>query len=292
VIFFGYYYLGSVLCGSALRIPYPIAYCTGNQKAVIHAENHMNQVIIMAGGKGTRMNMVDRPKTMIEVAGKPIVEHIVEAAEEAVPETKPVVIVGFQGHTIVAYFGDRIVAAEQKEQLGTGHAVACAAPLLRDRSDIGNVVVIAGDQPLISAETIRTVMAHHESAEETITLGTVVVPDFSGMNKHLLHYGRIVRRRDGSVERIVEYKDATEEERAIREVNTSIYCFNAPWLWEHLDRLGSDNASNEYYITDLIGMAMDEGRTIRALPLPRPEEGLNVNTPEHLEAIEEVFRNR
>ncbi len=252
----------------------------------------MNQVIIMAGGKGTRMNMTDMPKTMIPVAGRPIVEHIVEAAEEAVPETKPVVIVGFQGHTIIDHFGDRIVAAEQKEQLGTGHAVACAAPLLRDRNDIGNIVVIAGDQPLISAETIRAVMAHHESEGETITLGTVVVPDFTGMNEHLLHYGRIVRREDGSVERIVEYKDATERERDIREVNTSIYCFNALWLWEHLDRLGSDNVSNEYYITDLIGIAMDEGRTICALPLPRPEEGLNVNTPEHLEAIEEVFRSR
>lgn len=252
----------------------------------------MNQVIIMAGGKGTRMNMTDMPKTMIPLAGRPIVEHIVDAAQEAVPETKPVVIVGFQGHTIVEYFGDRIVVAEQKEQLGTGHAVACAAPLLRDRDDIGNVIVIAGDQPLISAETIRTIMEHHETEEETITLGTVVVPDFEGMNTHLLHYGRIVRRGDGSVERIVEYKDATEEEHAIREVNTSIYCFNAPWLWEHLEKLGSDNASQEYYITDLIGMAMDEGKKIRAIALPRPEEGLNVNTPEHLAAIEEVFRSR
>jgi bifunctional UDP-N-acetylglucosamine pyrophosphorylase/glucosamine-1-phosphate N-acetyltransferase len=252
----------------------------------------MNQVIIMAGGKGTRMNMTDMPKTMIPVAGRPIVEHIVDAAQEAVPETKPVIIVGFHGDKIVEHLGERAEYAKQEEQLGTGHAVACAAPILRDRSDIENVIVIAGDQPLVSAETIWAIIAHHEAEGETVTLGTVVAPDFTGMHEHLLHYGRIVRSDDGSVERIVEYKDATDEERAIREVNTSVYCFSAPWLWEHLERLGSDNASNEYYITDLIGMAMSEGRKICAVSLPRPEEGLNVNTPEHLEAIEGVFQNR
>ena len=252
----------------------------------------MNQVIVMAGGKGTRMNMTDIPKTMIRVEGKPIVEYIVEAAETAVPETKPVVIVGFQGHTIQAYLGDRVICVEQKEQLGTGHAVACAAPLLRDRRDIKYVIVLAGDQPLISADTIRTILDHHEKSQETITLGTVVVPDYSGIHEHLLHYGRIIRKEDGTVERIVEYKDATEEERAIREVNTSVYCFDADWLWSHIDKLGSDNASKEFYITDLIGMAMEEGRNINAIPLPDPLEGLNVNTPEQLTAIGGVMGER
>ncbi len=252
----------------------------------------MNQVIVMAGGKGTRMNMTDIPKTMIRVEGKPIVEYIVEAAETAVPETKPVVIVGFQGHTIQEYLKDRVICVEQKEQLGTGHAVACAAPILRDRSDIKYVIVLAGDQPLISADTIRTVLDHHEKSQETITLGTVVVPDYSGIHEHLLHYGRIIRKEDGTVSRIVEYKDATEEERAIREVNTSVYCFDADWLWSHIDKLGSDNASKEFYITDLIGMAMEEGRNINAIPLPDPLEGLNVNTPEQLTAIGGVMGER
>jgi bifunctional UDP-N-acetylglucosamine pyrophosphorylase/glucosamine-1-phosphate N-acetyltransferase len=249
----------------------------------------MNQVIIMAGGKGTRMNMTDKPKTMIPVAGKPIVEHIVEAAETAVPETKPVIIVGFQGHTIVDHFGDRAVCVEQKEQLGTGHAVSCAAHLFRDRSVIGHVIVLAGDQPLVSARTIEAILSRHEKNGETVTLGTVVVSDYTGINEHLLHYGRIVRKKDGSVERIVEYKDATEEERAIREVNTSIYCFDSAWLWEHIDRLGSDNASKEFYITDLIAMAMAEGRNLAAVALPDPVEGLNVNTPDQLKAIETIL---
>ncbi|MEI7749408.1 MAG: NTP transferase domain-containing protein [Candidatus Moraniibacteriota bacterium] len=252
----------------------------------------MNQVIIMAGGKGTRMNMTDIPKTMIPIAGKPIVEHIVEAAEQALPETKPVIIIGFHGEKIAEHFDSRVTCVEQKEQLGTGHAVACAAPLFRDRTDISHVVVIAGDQPLISSETIRTILAHHEKRGETITLGTVVVPDFSGIHEHLLHYGRIIRKPDGSVERIVEYKDATETERAIREVNTSVYCFESSWLWRHVERLGSDNASKEFYITDLIGMAMEEGKNICAIPLPDPLEGLNVNTPEHLAAIEIIFAER
>lgn len=252
----------------------------------------MNQVIIMAGGKGTRMNMTDMPKTMIPVAGMPIVEHIVRAAEEAVPETKPAVVVGFQGHTIVGHFGDRIVAAEQKEQLGTGHAVACAAPLFRDRKVAGSVIVLAGDQPLLSADTVRAILAHREETGATIALGTVVVPDFTGLHEHLLHYGRIVRDADGNVARIVEYKDATGEERDIREVNTSVYCFDAEWLWSHIDALGSDNAAKEFYLTDLIGMAMEEGRKLSALPLPDPLEGLNVNTPDQLEAIEGVFRER
>jgi len=252
----------------------------------------MNQVIIMAGGKGTRMNMVDKPKTMIEIVGKPIVEHIVEAAERAVPGIRPAVIVGFQRHTIVEHFGDRIVAVEQKEQLGTGHAVACAAPLFRDREDIDRVIVIAGDQPLVSPETIEAVLDRSRKQDGAVILGTVVVPRFGGIYKHLLHYGRIVRNDDGSVSRIVEYKDATEAERAIREVNTSIYCFDAKWLWEHIDRLGSDNASKEFYLTDLVAMAMEEGKRIHAMPLPDPLEGLNVNTPEQLRAIEKIFRDR
>ncbi|NTW14324.1 MAG: NTP transferase domain-containing protein [Candidatus Moranbacteria bacterium] len=252
----------------------------------------MNQVIIMAGGKGTRMNMTDMPKTMIPVGGKPIVEHIVEAAEKALPETKPIVIVGFHGEKIAEHFGDRVICVEQKEQLGTGHAVACAAPILHDRKDISHVVVLAGDQPLISSETIGTILAHHTERGETITLGTVVAPDFTGIHEHLLHYGRIVRNGDGSVERIVEFKDANGEERDIREVNTSMYCFESVWLWEHIDRLGSDNASKEFYITDLIGMAMGEGKNICAIPLPDPLEGLNVNTPEQLAAIEVVFESR
>jgi bifunctional UDP-N-acetylglucosamine pyrophosphorylase/glucosamine-1-phosphate N-acetyltransferase len=252
----------------------------------------MNQVIIMAGGKGTRMNMTDIPKTMIPVAGKPIVEHIVEAAEKALPETKPVVIIGFQGEKIAEHFDLRVTCVRQKEQLGTGHAVACAAPLFRDRSDIAHIVVISGDQPLISSQTIQTVLRHHEEQGETITLGTVVVPDFTGIHEHMLHYGRIVRGKEGNVARIVEYKDATEEERAIREVNTSVYCFESAWLWEHIDRLGSENASKEFYITDLIGMAMNEGHTICAIPLPDPLEGLNVNTPEQLAAIEGIFAKK
>jgi len=255
-------------------------------------EKHMNQVIIMAGGKGTRMNMTDKPKTMIPVAGKPIVEHIVEAAERAVPETKPVIIIGFKGEKIAEHFDLRVTCVEQREQLGTGHAVACAAPLFRDRPDIGHIVVVCGDQPLISSETIRTVLEHHEKQGETITLGTIVVPDFTGIHEHMLHYGRIVRNPEGNVERIVEYKDATEEERDIREVNPSVYCFESSWLWEHIDRLGSENASQEFYITDLIGMAMKEGKTICAIPLADPLEGLNVNTPDHLVAIESVFSER
>ncbi len=252
----------------------------------------MNQVIIMAGGKGTRMNMTDIPKTMIPVSGKPIVEYIVEASEKAVPETKPVIIVGFHGEKIKEHLDGRVICVVQEQQLGTGHAVSCASPLLHEQSDISHIVVLAGDQPLISAETIRTILAHHEERGETITLGTVVVPDFVGIHEHLLHYGRIVRNKDGIVERIVEYKDATEEERAIREVNTSVYCFEASWLWEHVDQLGSDNASKEFYITDLIAMAMEEGKNICAIPLPDPLEGLNVNTPEQLVAIEGIFTER
>lgn len=252
----------------------------------------MNQVIIMAGGKGTRMNMTDIPKTMIPVAGKPIVGHIVDAAMSAVPETKPVVIVGFQGHRIVEYLGDRAICVEQKEQLGTGHAVACAAPMFRDRTDIDNIIVLAGDQPLITDRTLRTLLTRHEQGDETITLGSVVVPNYLGIHEHLLQYGRIVRNGDGTISRIVEYKDASDAERSLREVNTSMYCFDARWLWEHIDRLGSDNASKEFYVTDLIAMAMGEGGRISAIPLPDPLEGLNVNTPDQLDAVGKVFLER
>ena len=242
----------------------------------------MNQVVILAGGKGSRMQS-DIPKVLTPVKGIPIITRLLSAVQ-GIAE-KPVVVVGYRGDEVKAYLGDACEYAYQAEQLGTGHALLCAKSVLVDRG-YKNIIVMPGDHPLVSAETFRKLIASHEQYQAKMSLAIVSVPNYEGDYEAFAHFGRIVRDATGMVVRIVEYKDATDEERQIREVNPSYYCFDAEWLWQNIDRLNSENMAHEFYLTDMVALARQAGGLIPTIAVENPFEGLGVNDREQLEIIE------
>ena len=224
----------------------------------------------------------DLPKAMHPVAGRPMVDYVVEAATAATGR-KPLVVVGYGRAMVEASLGDRADFVVQEEQLGTGHATARAAERLAGFR--GTVVVLPCDTPLISAQTLVEFIAVHERTGAAVTVLTAVVNDPSG-------YGRVIRAADGRVMSIVEDRDASPEERAIREVNTAIYCFDVPTLLAALPRLTRDNAQKEYYLPDLVALALADGRLVQAYQARDSEEVSGVNTRRQLAEVEAVVRRR
>ncbi|KHL10325.1 bifunctional UDP-N-acetylglucosamine pyrophosphorylase/glucosamine-1-phosphate N-acetyltransferase [Mumia flava] len=219
-------------------------------------EQPTTSVIVLAAGGGTRMRS-RRPKVLHPIAGRSLVGHAIAAARAVRPD-QVAVVVGHQREQVVEHLGEiapDVLHAVQAEQLGTGHAVSVAFEVLGDVD--GTALVVYGDVPLLSAETLEEFLANHRDSERALSVLTARVPDPHG-------YGRIVRRPDGSVEAIVEEKDASDEQRAIDEINSGIVAFDARWGRSALSRIGNDNAQGEYYLTDLVGIAVAEGRQVGA----------------------------
>lgn len=247
--------------------------------------------IIMAAGKGTRMQS-DLPKVVHPVAGEPMVRWVVRACAEAGCQ-RIVVVVGYQQETVrnallgVALpAGAELVYALQDEQLGTGHAVMCAADAVLDAGDERHAVfVLAGDGPLIRSSTLEGLVELHDRVGASATLATAVIDDPSG-------YGRIVRDSQGGFQGIVEQKNASEEQLKIREVNPSYYCFEARELFASLKDVTRNELTGEYYITDVPGMLLEGGRRVEVIDSVPPEDILSINTLEHLAAVDAVLRAR
>ncbi len=237
--------------------------------------------VILAAGKGTRMKS-RLPKVLHPVLDKPMILYAVETALRVAPEP-PVLVVGHGAREVQAVVGERARYVVQEDQLGTGHAVLQARPLLEGRADA--VLVTYGDMPLLRAETLRHLVQEHVHTRATITMLTVVLDDPRG-------YGRILRDDAGKVVGIVEEADATPEQRAIRELNVGIYVFDAAWLWENLPRVQPSPVKGEYYLTDLVGMAVAQGRLVHALPVEDQEEVLGVNTRLHLAEVTRALQRR
>ncbi len=233
--------------------------------------------LILAAGKGTRMKS-KTPKVLHKVCGKPMLSHVMEAAAEAGID-ESVVVLGHEIDKIIEYYPE-INYVEQKEQKGTGHAVMCAEEKLPAE---GMVVVICGDTPLITAETISRLMDFHAEENNTVTVLTAVIDNPKG-------YGRIVKDENGNITAIVEEKDASEEIRLIKEINSGIYCFEAGFLKESLSKLTDNTASKEYYLTQLIEIAVSEGRKTGALAADNPDETDGVNDRVQLAAAEKKMR--
>lgn len=243
----------------------------------------VNAALILAAGKGTRMKS-GLAKVLHELAGRPMLAWPLAAAQEA-GAAELVVVAGHQAEQVRACLagvaGVRI--ALQEEQLGTGHAVACALPELAAQS--GTVVILCGDTPLLTGETLRRLAAAHSAAGAAVTVLTARLDDPHG-------YGRIVRGSDCGVLKIVEQKDATPQEAAIDEINSGIYCMDIPFLRAHIDRIGSDNAQKEYYLTDLVAIAVAEGRGCVAVTAADPQEIMGVNDRRHLAEAAVLLRRR
>ena len=237
--------------------------------------------LILAAGKGTRMKS-SMPKVLHKVGGVPMVEQVLRAVKAAGTQ-RQVVVVGFGGEAVQEYLGDRAETVVQEQQLGTGHAVMQAEPLLSGLS--GTLLVTCGDTPLVTEDTFRSLLAHHEATQAAATVLTAVMPDPTG-------YGRVIRNEKGQVVKIVEQKDGSPEELAVREVNAGIYCFDMELLWQMLHNVTNNNAQGEYYLTDIIGMLVDAGKVVSAFAAPDYKETLGVNSRLQMAEAEQVLRRR
>lgn len=236
--------------------------------------------VVLAAGQGTRMKS-KLPKVLHPILGIPLAAYSIRAALAATGE-KPVLIVGHQAEEVKAAFGDTAQYALQEPQLGTGHAVMQARALLEGKSD--HILVTYADMPLLTTNTLTQLINAHTSAQSAITMLTVIAADPRG-------FGRVVRKADGQVQAIVEEAQATPEQLAIRELNTGVYCFRAGWLWNALDRIGL-SPKGEYYLTDLAGIAAQEGQSIQALAIDDPGEVIGINTRIHLAEAARAMRDR
>lgn len=237
--------------------------------------------VILAAGKGTRMKS-KLPKVLHKAGGKSMVQHVIDAAKAA-GSSRTVVITGFGSEAVRAAIGEQAECVEQKEQLGTGHAVLQAKPLLQDEK--GTIMVLCGDTPLLTGDLLKKLYDAHVAARAKATVLTAIMPDATG-------YGRIVRAADGSVEKIVEHKDATEAEREICEVNSGIYCFDAQALFQSLAQVTNDNAQGEYYLPDVLWILKKQGEKIAAVAADNYEDTLGINSRLQLAGAEKILRRR
>lgn len=233
--------------------------------------------IILAAGKGKRMGS-DLPKVLIEVCGRPMIYYVLDAVRAADIE-RIVIVVGHRSNLVRAELADKtgVSFVEQTQQLGTGHAVkACRDELAAQQ---GPVLILAGDSPLVQASSVRTLLSEFADRQPACLLGTATKADPVGL-------GRIVRDEQGGFSAIVEEKDATPEQRAIKEVNMSTYVFAPAPLREALEQLTAENAQGEYYLTDCPGVLKAAGKSVLALNALQPCEALSVNTLAELSIVE------
>jgi len=243
------------------------------------------QIIILAAGKGTRMASPE-PKALTMLKGKPFLQHILDTIKTLDSKIKPIIVIGHKKERIKEVLGKKYIYAEQNEQLGTGHAVMSAKKAILEKHEI--VLVLYADQPLVSKETLKRIIEKHLEKKPTITLATATVPDFKDWRVGLNYYGRIIRGTDGLVKKIVEFKDANDAEKKIKELNPALYAFDAKWLWKNIDELKNENSEKEFYLTELVKMACEQNKKIEAVPVANIIEALQPNSKEELEILEKL----
>ncbi|OPZ64595.1 MAG: Bifunctional protein GlmU [Firmicutes bacterium ADurb.Bin506] len=237
--------------------------------------------VLLAAGQGKRMKS-EMPKVLHEVAGKPIIDHALDAMRRA-GATRIIVVVGHAGDALAAHIGDAAEVVWQHEQLGTGHATMQALPALEGFD--GPVVVAAGDVPTLRASTLAGLVEKQTSGGYSAAVLTMVLDDPA-------QYGRIVRSVNGDLKAITEYRDASDEVRAVREVNTSVYSFNCADLRAELPNISNRNDQREYYLTDVIAALVAHGKRVRAVVLNDATEGFGINSREELAQAGKVLRER
>lgn len=236
--------------------------------------------IILAAGQGTRMKS-SLPKVLHPLLGVPLARYSLAMAREVTGRT-PLVVIGHGGQQVKQALGEHAKYILQDQQMGTGHAVLQAEPNLRDFD--GLVLVISADMPLLRAETIHSLVEIQVGNSGPISLLTVSGTEPRG-------FGRILRDKQGNVTAIVEEAQATPEQLAIREYNVGAYCIRASWLWSALKKVRK-NPKGEYYLTDIVQIAVEEGLTVKTSPVKEPVEALGINTREHLAEAVAAMRNR
>jgi UDP-N-acetylglucosamine diphosphorylase/glucosamine-1-phosphate N-acetyltransferase len=238
------------------------------------------RAILLAAGKGVRMKS-ELPKVLHLLAGRPLISHVIDNVRRS-GINDITVIVGYKGDEVSRVLGDSVSFAWQKEQLGTGHAVLQTRELFSGYK--GQVLVACGDAPLISADSFRRLACAMKDSSVKAAVLTMLLPNPKG-------YGRMIKGCSGDLERIVEEKDATEEQRKVNEVNSGTYIFDAELLFDGLNNIGNDNAQKEYYLTDVVSYIVNKGFKVVTVPFENSGEGRGINSKEELAALEEELKN-
>jgi bifunctional UDP-N-acetylglucosamine pyrophosphorylase/glucosamine-1-phosphate N-acetyltransferase len=231
--------------------------------------------LILAGGKGTRMKS-DLPKALFKVGSDTIIEHIVKAVSVKAVSSVAVVVSPSNIDAIRKVLGSNVEYILQPEAKGTGHAVMCAEPALKGRSE--NIIVFVGDAPFITQEMVTDIIDTHVKNNNACTFFTAFYE-----TGDIPPYGRILRDNSGKVLKVIEEKDASEEQKAIREVLTSHYCFRTEKLFGALKKISNENSGKEYYLTDVIGILIEAGEKVETVRAEDPIFLAGINTQEELE---------
>jgi UDP-N-acetylglucosamine pyrophosphorylase len=241
--------------------------------------------IIMAAGKGTRMKDPSKAKVMYQILGKPMIYYVVELAL-ALKMHRVIVVVGYQKEVAIEYLKNSHPTAEcvvQEQQLGTGHAVMQTKSALEGFH--GHVIVLSGDVPLLTKESVEALIARHLDTGAKATILTADMPDSTG-------YGRVLRNIDGTIRKVVEHRDATPEEIKVREINSGIYVFEKENLFEGLEQITADNVQHEYYLTDIFGYFAKRQWKVSGLKVNNIDEIRGINTFEQLEEARKLMEKR
>lgn len=247
----------------------------------------MTRIVILAAGKGTRMNS-ELPKVLVALNGKSMIKYLMDSVVAAEVDPRPIIIVSPDNKEIISqelknYNAEYVV---QEQQLGTGHAVACAQSVLeKSETPVDNIIVLYGDHPFLKSDSIKKFSALNPTS---VTIMPTTLPDFDGWHQNFYHWGRIIRGVNGQVEKIVEFKDATDEEKLVTEVNPGFMCFNYSWLFKNIEDLQNNNTQNEYYLTDMIKIAFSEGQEVGTVSI-EPHEAMGINSQEELLVAENLI---
>ncbi len=245
--------------------------------------NRPTAAIILAAGKSTRM-VTDLPKVLHEVCGRPMLAYVIDACRAA-GIGRIICVVGYRKDEVIKAFADdpALTWVEQVEQRGTGHAAMVCREALADFD--GNLLVIAGDMPLLRTETLKLLVQRHEKERSAVTLATAVLEEPTG-------YGRIVRDEYGNLEGIVEESDCTEPQRRIKEINPSYYCFDKKLLFQALEEVRPDNVKGEYYITDALKILIKNGHRAVAVTAVAAEDAMGINSRQQLAEVGRIMQDR
>jgi bifunctional UDP-N-acetylglucosamine pyrophosphorylase/glucosamine-1-phosphate N-acetyltransferase len=244
--------------------------------------------VVLAAGQGSRMRS-ERPKPLHRLCGSPMLSYVLGSLDD-LDVSRAVIVVGHKAEWVTKkmqeeHHGLHLEFVEQRVRRGTGDAAMVGLVGLEDEDDEGDVLVMPGDTPLLRVDTMAALVAHHRESGAAATLLTAIVDDPTG-------YGRVIRIEDARVERVVEERDATDEERCTQEVNTSIYCFRRSLLAPALRRIQPDNSQGEYYLTDVVSVLVGAGHRVEALVAADPSETQGVNDRLQLAQAESELRRR
>lgn len=247
----------------------------------------MTRIIILAAGKGTRMNS-ELPKALVPLKNRPMIKFLIDSVVEAGVDSRPIVVVSPDNKEIISqelkeYNLEYVI---QDKQLGTGHAVACAKDSL-EQNDLkfDSILVLYCDHPFIKSESIKSFAS---LMPETVTIMPTNLSDFDGWHQNFYRWGRIIRGADGKVEKITEFKDASDEEKLVTEVNPGFMCFNTNWLFQNISSLQNNNNQQEYYLTDMVKLAFEGGHEVGTINI-EAHEAMGINSLEELSIAESLI---